>query len=201
MNINERECRNPSVRAGFTLIELLIVVTISSILIGVIVSAFAGGIKVWELASNFDSRRMEALVAVEMMEKEIHNAVQFGRLGLVGDESSMVLATSPGVDGPGGRTVVVEYWFDEAAARLYKRTRRHPFDDGASSSEVVLSNVRDALFSYARAVGVQGLVWGHSWPSGVERSGELPAGVRVEVDIGGENEVIKLNKSIYRPGA
>lgn len=190
-----------SYRHGVTLIELLVSLSIVAVMAAVIVAAVNGGIMVWERTSIFDRGRLEAMLCLESMEKDLRNTFPFYGIRFEGDAVGLKF---PGIVADAGNEMnaagirEIEYRFASRERVIERRMRRYPFDGLKTEVfENVIENVKSAKITYADVAGERNEppVWKDLW-SGSRRH---PAGVRFELEIQESGRTLTITRMIYLP--
>ena len=158
-----------SSRNGFTLIELLIAASLIAVAAFVVASAFAAGFRVWQRASQLGGGYADAVVALEIFQKDVRNTVPSRLVKFTGGQGwveipsiVMVAMRDHNQDQPGA----VRYEFDAVSHSLGRMIRCFPFPDpGRDTREDMVPAVDEVRFSYAeRGTGGQGpLIWVTTW--------------------------------------
>lgn len=85
--LHAEEVSSGSIRsAGFTLVELLVALGIAVAMIGTVVAALAGGIRVWEMAQHTGGVETDTAFALEQFEIDLRNSPPFYALPFLGEE-------------------------------------------------------------------------------------------------------------------
>gem|GEM_PF-2571703 len=172
-------------KAGFTLLELLVVVAILAGVVAAIGACLSAGIRAWEAAESCGAIEGELAVALDVLERDVANAVKFYDTPFQGSERAMAIP-STGVFSAGGgelqpsRPGTVKYWFDPQKRLLYRRAWRYPLSEpeGDQDAEALFAGASDVSFSYCgTAPGGQ---WFGQWIDPTN----LPAAVRVTIRLG-----------------
>ena len=190
--------------SAFTWVELLVVTAILGLVIGVIASCIAAGLKVWDVAKNFHVAEAESFVGVEIVEKDISNTFLFSDIPFAGGVRQLSCATLFNDGASAGRAAsaaaleerasdwrigTVRYVMDNSRGELLRAVSRHspserlPLD---MRSERVMRGIQDVAFSYlASPRGAENReTWQSEWTSATN----LPRAVRLTVK-GREGEV------------
>lgn len=181
--------RSSSCRNAFTLIELLIVVSIMSIVIGVIGACLSGGIRVWDSARVFNDLEADAFIALNILEKDIRNSLSVYAVGFDGKESSVAFPAY--IDSEDGRGIGrVNYEFDQVKHALLRVESSWQGRDGRS--ELLLENVKDLSFTYYQ-------VSTSAWNSVGETVTNFPDKVGVKLLLGRGEREVEIERSVLLP--
>ena len=82
-------CHQFRSRKAFTLIELLVATSIVVVVAGVIGACLAGGIRTWDAARDFTVVEADALIDLEIMQRDLMNAIRFKGIGFKGSKTRM----------------------------------------------------------------------------------------------------------------
>jgi prepilin-type N-terminal cleavage/methylation domain-containing protein len=168
-------------RRGFTLLELLVAVALTAVMITVVAGAFAAGLRVWQRASQMDGPYQDAVLALELIQKDVRNTVPFRLVPFRGGASLIEMPALVAVPLPGGaqeQPGSIRYEFSAATRRLERITRTFSIPDGEKESrEVILDKVEQVRFAYADRGpdGKAALSWSDTWSPGTNS----PAAVKV----------------------
>jgi type II secretory pathway pseudopilin PulG len=135
--------RPPARAAAFSLVELLIVTAILGVVIGVLAACIAGGLRVWDTAQTFQNAEADAVLGLEILERDVGNAVPFFGVPFDGDAEGMVLPAL--VDDATGRLRpgTVRYRYDRAGGRLLRTAWVFPGEPpDALGGEAVCTRLR-----------------------------------------------------------
>ncbi len=193
--------RPPS--AGFTLIEVMVTLGIVVLVAGVVAASLYSGLSVWDTAADFDRRRMEALLTLETMEREIRSAVPFYAIPFSGQAGGMkfcaILGGKTFPEMP-GKIEEIAYRFDEDSKTLSRLSRTFPWAGMTSpDTGIALRDVLEFRMYYADRVDDESsdLKWSGRWEPHGER---LPAAVTIELVLAEKGgETAKISRTLYLP--
>ena len=183
-------------KRGFTLLELLIATALVAVASAVILGGFAAGIRVWERAREFAGPATAARLAVAVVRKDLSNMLLCRAATFKGGGSWVEF---PAVVSSGGSNLwpgTIRYEFSQ-----YTMRRISGVMEGAGNqpetSEVLLSEVRDVLFSYGDA-GVDGqgdVTWLREWAGRTN----LPVAVKCVVRFLEGKEEREIRQTVLLP--
>ncbi|MCQ9207358.1 MAG: prepilin-type N-terminal cleavage/methylation domain-containing protein [Omnitrophica bacterium] len=192
---------------GFTLIELLVTAAILGIISMAVVSTFAAGLKVYEKARDYSWERVDALLALEKMERDILNLVNFSGIDFVGGKETISFAglTKEGEPGKiryymkgGMRGVLIREELGYARA-ISKTSRRR-------GERKELATLRDMDFEYYYYDNdTKKYLWKDKWKlneeekEDLEKSEWIPIGVRVKIKFKEGKRYVTLTRSVLIP--
>ncbi len=175
--------------AGLTLIELLVSISILSVVGGVILLALYSGILVWERAGGYDDKRLEAMLALEELERDARNAFPFYAIAFRGSDSVVAFTGITEEDTGEGRVrrfCEIEYSFDSKASELNRRINAFPPGGGAGegTAAAVITGVDSVKITYLDPPATPGgpAVWNDAWSS----RKRLPSALRIVLEFRGE---------------
>ena len=192
---------------GFTLIELLVVTAILGMVGAAIVACFAGGIRAWSAAREFDIVEREATIGWAIMEKDLRNSFQFYGIGFVGQSKEVsfpVLVSGnegeplDAIESDQKRIGTVAYFYDKKERVL--RRKEWPFPEqepAAGCAEPIMANLEDVNIEYrelsAEASG------GGSWLGSWVDTTNAPVGVRVGLYFATGGEQVLVQRTLFLP--
>lgn len=172
-------------RQGFTLVEVLVTTSLMAVVGAATVGALAGGIRVWERASDIGMYRQAVLVSLAQMRRDLQNARMFLLIPFDGNYDRITFASlsRERLDDEGppelGR---LGYFLDERSQifcrsfvpyRLMKRVRL------TDRCQAVLEGVTRLRFSYfGSSEGEEAVGWAGSWTSP-----QAPLAVKVDLTV------------------
>lgn len=175
----------------FTLIELCVVAAIGAIIVTVVLATFAGGIRVYQKLSYYDSDKYEVLFAFEEFEKDIRNILNHSQIKFYGTSQQVSFAALiKAHDGKGLETKElgrVIYSFDPLSEVFMRTTCRYAQalkdtpEDYATSK--VLTKAKEVIFSYYYALNGGELSWNPICNEAVCK------GIKIELRFGLESEL------------
>lgn len=170
---------------GFTLVELLVTTSLMALVGGATVGALAGGIRVWERASEFGVYRQAVLVSLAQMRRDLQNVRPFSPIPFEGTYGQLAFALvgrehlddeSPPELGRLG------YFLDERSHVLcrsfvpYRRLKRVRLTDRC---QAVLEDVTRLRLSYfGSPEGEEAVDWSGRWASP-----QAPLAVKVDLTV------------------
>lgn len=191
-------------RQSFTLIELLVAACLAAILAGAVMAGIAGGIRVWERASESNGPMDECAISLETFEKDVRNSISFYAMPWEGNATAIRFPVLVGVGGTNGASSQVigirKYFYDSGGKCLRRKAWVFPGDEPSDSeAEKMISSLDNFRFTYYYDLGQsgQGFAARAAWAGETN----LPAGVGVELALawGGQNAAIR--RTVYRPEA
>lgn len=186
--------------SGLTLVELLVSVSILAVVAGAVLSVLYSGILVWERAGGYDMKRMEAMLALENLEREARNSFLFYAVDFQGGATGVKFAGIEKKEDQAGvlRFCETEYAFDRAAHVFRRRSRIYPFvSSGGEEAVPVIVGVDDVRITYAEVSeeGEGTPVWVESW----DDKKCLPAALRIELLFQGSDGPVKITRTMGLP--
>lgn len=177
-------------RRGFTLLELLVAGALIAVAATVVAGAFAAGFRVWQRASQQGGATEDAVIALELIQKDVRNSEPFRLVPFRGSESGLelpaVVSNQPGS---------IRYEFSSASRQLERVVRVFSILEGEKEArEVILGKVESVRFSYGdRGPDGKGVVtWAGAWPPGTN----TPAAVKVQLR---SPPLIDLERTVVLP--
>jgi prepilin-type N-terminal cleavage/methylation domain-containing protein len=177
-------------RRGFTLLELLVAGALIAVAATVVAGAFAAGFRVWQRASQQGGGYEDAVIALELIQKDIRNTEPFRLIPFKGSESGLelpsVVSNQPGS---------IQYEFSAASRQLMRVTRIFLIPEGEKEvREVIMDKVESVRFSYGDRGpdGKGALNWAGAWPPGTN----TPAAVKVQLR---SPPLIDLERTVVLP--
>jgi len=174
-----------SLRQGFTLVELLVTTSLMALVGAATVGALAGGIRVWERASELGVYRQATLVSLAQMRRDLQNARMFSPVPFDGQYDRIAFASlgRERLDDEGppelGR---LGYFLDERSQifcrsfvpyRLMKRVRL------TDQCQPVLEGVTRLRFSYFGSLEEDGAAdWSNRWTAS-----RAPLAIKVDLTV------------------
>ena len=189
--------RRPTVeRRGFSLVELLVVVACMAVMIAVLLSCVAAGMRAWDSGSREGTAELAALVALLRMEQDVAGAIVFGDIPLEGGPARMVLpALVQGTDDD-LRPGAVVYHFDRGRGLLLRNSWVYPGgNQSGTRTEQVLESVRETILEYRDPAGDE--TWAPAWNG----RPELPSHVRVTLVIEERGKSRRARRILRLPAA
>lgn len=171
--------------AGVTLVELLLVVTLFAGALAAVVGVLSAVIRVWETARAEDQGLRDVFLGLELLERDLRNAVPFHAVPPSGDARSLTVAARV-IDPTGGarRLGTIAYGFDPGNGVLQRRAWTYP-DAPPVAGEPVMQGLDRFRLSYRMAHPTQPGVW--EWVAALDPERGRPTAVRVEFAIDEED--------------
>ena len=170
-------------RYGFTLLELLVTGALIAVAATVVAGAFAAGFRVWQRASQQGGGYEDAMIALELIQKDIRNTEPFRLIPFKGSDSDIEIPSIIAGLGPNGaqnQPGSIRYVFSATSRRL-ERVKKTVIVPGGEleSREQVMDNVESVRFSYADCGpdGKSAVTWSSVWLPGTN----TPAAVKVQL--------------------
>jgi prepilin-type N-terminal cleavage/methylation domain-containing protein len=175
----------PPEHRGFTLIELLVVLTILAVVFSVIAASVAAGVRVWATASKFGVAESESVIGLQIMERDLMNAIPFYAISPAGSRTDISFASIivPGAEASAAakgdiaarRIGTVSYVFD-GSARALLRTQV-AYGGAPERAERIVSGLTGISMEYYRqdGTGKGHGTWQDSWTDPTN----LPAAVSI----------------------
>lgn len=171
-------------RKAFTLVELLLAGLLLTIVAGSLVAALSMGVRIYGAAERESAARLNILLAMEVLRKDLRQAWPSARIPLKGQSDSLALPVlcrlSLGGEDPSPIPCRAEYVLDAAKNRI----RRVVWPAGTAEESATLRQenwcpgVEGLRFRYGtRVIGDRAPVWRSHWPA----SGNLPDVVEIQV--------------------
>jgi type II secretory pathway component PulJ len=182
-------------RTGHSLLELLIALTLA-VAVGVVtVAAFAAGLRTWERARALQ-QDAGWRIALETFERDVRNALPFRGAPFAGRRDSIEFAGRVPAE-RSGRLGVIRYAHDRGARALVRERRVwRPEATAQGPEEILVSDVGRVAFAYGDGSGRGEGVWEDAW---LERT-NLPAAVRVRLEVGEGEGRREVQRIVVRPG-
>lgn len=181
-------------RRGFTLIELLIAAALGVLVVAAVVTALAGGIRVWERATQGTSS-FDAAVAIEWLQRDLHNSTATRSGAFEGTADGMhfpVLVAATGA--PGAFNLQgVSYAAPAGRSTLERSAGDWPGGKDVADGEILVAGLESVRFSYR--AGAQG-DWLAAWTSRTNRPASVEVVLRFSQDRGG----LEITRTILVPG-
>jgi type II secretory pathway component PulJ len=186
-------------------IELLIVTSILALVIGAVGACLISGLRVWEIAADFNTVESEALIGLEMMEKDLMNSYVFhgiafdGRSAQVSFPGSTCESEDIGQSATECRKIgTVRYLFNEKEKRLSRKVWAYPSLE-PEGLETVVKNLDGLELSYfsVPSDGDAVRTWKDTW----ESETNLPDGLRIEMVFHDEKKEVRFRRLVMLPGS
>lgn len=199
------KCYPLNANNGFTLIEVLMAAAIMGIIGLTILTTFAGGFRVYERLQAYGGEQADALLVLEEIEQNIHNAFPHSSLTFEGNSRSIAIpnvfevietvgeedkvVTSP------GRIV---YLFDDGAKELKRGQQNYAqatADSPSGDDQLELAAYMDDIqFSYGTYNTEEDT---YSWNDAYNKEDENPLiGVKVLLAYHNGSRAVELNRTV-----
>ena len=185
---------------GFTLLELLVAAAIVAVLAIAIVSAFAGGIRVWEEAQARSRDQVAVALALEVFQRDVRNGLHLRAVPLTGDANGLQwpALVQVGATGTPERLGMIQYSHDLSRQAFVRKVWAYPDrEPGERDAESLISSVEEADFSYYDEGHGQGQAndWVAAWAGGTN----WPGGVRIVLRMRNGKEQREVRRTILLP--
>jgi prepilin-type N-terminal cleavage/methylation domain-containing protein len=181
--------------AGFTLIELSVAAAIGVLVMAAVVAAFAGGLRVWERLRGGSSDMLEAALAIEWLQRDVHNVTGTRCASFEGRTDALRMPVLVAVPGQAAAQSLIEvtYAVRKETRTFERRWMALPAAGESPGDEALITGVESVAFAY-RAVG--GGDWQPSWSSATNRPGAVSVAIRLGPDRGN----LEIRRTIVIPG-
>lgn len=195
--------------SGFTLIELVVVLSIVVVLSSAVAAAITAGIMVWDVARHYDVHRIEAMLCLERLERDLRSTFAFPGVPFVGEATTIqfagVVDQLAAVDASGatGRRIVgLAYTFDPDRGRFARYVSPYPLAKRARTprAEDIVEGVVGVHLSYmGEPDGEPGnpVVWVDRWEAGEDMA--IPRAVTIKVTVGRPGSSLSVKRTIHLP--
>lgn len=175
-------------RRGFTLVELLVVTAIIAVVVAAVGACLASGIRVWEVAHRFGEDEMTALTGIELVARDLANALPLRGVEFVGEPGSLAFAAESDALPGGPGLCEVRYVYDAQAGELKRAVTRFPGDkaEGAQRWESVCSGLAGGGFRYRVQRGAEKS--SVEWTDNFRSVTNTPVAVEVSMAVGRDAE-------------
>ena len=190
------------IRGGFTLIELLISAMIFAVVLSVISACVFAGIRVWDYARKCGGVEGDALMKLEIVQRDVANTFRFYAVpfaGTVNDMSFAGLVETTGDVSQPARIGTVHYYFDTQRKGLFRKVWAFPGSEPTDvQPEKLLAGLSDFKISYYAPPSDRG---GDVWQEGWNDETNIPGAVTVELTFEGEAPPLKMKRTILIPAS
>jgi len=157
---------------SFTLVELLIVTAISGAIGAAILGVFSAGVNVYKKVRVYENGRLNTFLAMEKMERDLHNTFLFNAIPFLGGKNSISFFGLVG--GSCGR---ISYAFDSSQGYIIKTQIPYPgVSEMAKLSDVMPAGNLSFSYCYYDSVN-KNYLWKESWQDAVN----LPFAVKISI--------------------
>lgn len=184
-------------RRGFTLLELIVAASIVAAAAVVVAGAFAAGLKIFDRTRQLGGYG-ESVVALEVMQKDLHNAAPFRLKGFRGErawiEIPMVMQRQAGAEG-GECPGVVRYEIGPSGHALDRVTTLYASpEQPVESRETLISSLDEVRFSFGETGpdGTSPVSWLEEWNNPTN----LPAVVKMVIDSNKNGEHLESSRTV-----
>lgn len=146
--------------SGFTLVELLVTLGIAVTMIGTVIAAVSGGIRVWETAREVGQLEVNAALALEQLELDLRNTPPFYAFPLRGTAEELEavrfprFADSADAAPEAFSLQLYRYRYERETGRLLRFISLWPeAQSDAVESEIIIEGLEDFEFRYRAAPG------------------------------------------------
>jgi len=180
-------------RGAFTLIELLVVTAILGVVVAAVGACLAGGIRVWDVARQFNRYEADALIGFQVMRRDIGQAMPFEAAPLAGTYDGLeftgvtAVPDAAGLDEAVLRLARVRYYLDYDRQAWCRAVAPFGWGEGRPPEvvEVLISDVDTVALRYAAAPEDGESSSASGWSDSWENPTNLPAVVEAELSVGG----------------
>lgn len=189
------------------MVELLVTAAILGIISMAVISTFAAGLKVYEKVRDYSLERVDALLALEKIERDILNLVNFSGIDFVGEKEKITFAGMTKEGEPGRINYYVKGGMrgmlireEQGYARAISKTSRKK---GETKELAALRDIDFEYYYYDE--DTEEYLWKDGWKineeekEGLEKSEWIPIGVRVKIRFKEGKRYVTLTRSVLIP--
>lgn len=181
-------------RQAFTLVELLVAIALAALVVAAVVASLAGGLRIWDRARAGSSPLLDAAVALEWIQRDIHSMTAARLLRFEGSADRVRIPVLASGDGGTPELKDVSYSMQTGEGRLERLCSTWPSNALESApGEVLLEGVDAVRFAYCGDDGR----WVTAWERGTNRPSAVDVTIRFNHDKGG----LEIRRTIEIPGA
>lgn len=199
---------------GFTLVEVLVAASILGMVALAVMAAFGAGMRAFDRVRSFGGEQADVLLALEGMERDLHNAFYLSNIKFQGgsDKISFAgLAKKLEKDEQGEEKESIflaekSYYFDTQKKTLIREEKDYPeavsASSGGETSEVVAHIEKLAFHYYFYKNEVKGdkenitYGWQDSWSDQEEA---IPKGVKIEITFKEGDRDVAFVRTVFLP--
>jgi len=183
-------------RPGFTLIELLIAAAIGVLVIAAVVAAFAGGLRVWERARSGTSPAVDAAVAIEWLQRDLHNSTPTRLIPFEGAPDWVHVPALVAVTGAPTAFALQSVTYTMPAGRhaLTRSAIAWPGRTEQAVGDELVEGLDSVRFSYQNGEGGD---WLAAWTGRTNRPSAVGVTFQFKPDRGG----LEVRRTMLIPGA
>jgi prepilin-type N-terminal cleavage/methylation domain-containing protein len=193
-------------KQGFTLIEVMIAASILGVIGLTILATFASGFRVYERIQTFGGAQADVLIALETLERDLHNTFFLSSIPVSGTSASIaipaVIEVVETVDGEEKLLTSLGRYFytysssDGSIKRVQQNYGAAASDKAPDVDDIdPLANVEDITFSfYAYDQENQQYSWSSGWDKGENK---VLKAVKVEVSYLNASQTVTLKRTIF----
>ncbi len=185
---------------------MLVVVVITAIIIGSIMASMATGFSALDKARTFNQPDLEVALALELLEKDLMNAVPVHSPEFQGGGNTIFFTSL--VDGLGKRNdsgpivARVKYTFDKKSGALDRAawpfTEPAPAEGGTERLVSALETVHYAYWFQAEEDGAKDDE--PEWQEKAQEGGELPTGVKATITFKKGSRTVRIDRVVLLKG-
>jgi len=206
--------------AGFTLVELLVITAILGMIAMAVVSGFASGLRVYQRVQGYEGFQNDVLLALEKMERDIRNTMDFNEIKFIGDRKSVSFAGLVASTDRKGKQAMkpgrILYYLAGVKDMLFREEQHYP---RAISDEIrkgkgarkALVQLKSARFSYYYFDSDEKeYKWKDSWKPDDEEGDEeeesekdkgIPLGVKIVLEFTDGANDVEFGRTVFIPVA
>lgn len=186
--------------SGFTLVELLIATALGVLVLAAVAAVLAGGLRVWDRASGNPSALQDATLALEWLQRDLHNTTATRQMAFEGAPDSLRFPARIGASGQTSappRLVRVVYSVDLGRRTLERTCVGLLGLENGADSETLLNGIESIRFSYLSGPSGGAGQWVTVWSTPTNQ----PAAVNVWLRLTPARGGLEIHRTIAIPSS